>query len=121
MSVRIPGLPLFRHDLHRVGERIADTAIPAQAAAHVVSEEVRGRAKRKSGALAASIRESVVNGAGVVTVDAVYGGVIEGGWRARNIQPQPYVVPGAEAAEPQVGFVFEQANEAAVDLMRSHY
>lgn len=54
-------------------------------------------------------------------VEAVYGGVIEGGWAARNIEPQPYFGPGVEAGEQLIGQVYEEHNDEALRLMELHY
>lgn len=122
MSVRVPGLSRFRADLGRVRADVADTTAPDLEAAGLVAAAISDRAPRRTGRLARSVRfgPRLPSGSEVV-VDAVYGRVIEEGWPARNIAPQPYAAPGAEAAEQGFEAIYEQHTDQAFRHMELRY
>lgn len=112
----------FRADLGRVRDEITDTTGPDAVAAGLVAAAISDRAPRRTGRLARSVRSgSRVPSGSRVVVEEVYGGVIEGGWAARNIEPQPYFFPGITFAEPLLGQVYEEHNDEALRFMELHY
>jgi hypothetical protein len=122
VSTRVPGLSRFRADLARVRRDAADTRGPDVEAAGLVAAAISVRAPRRTGRLARSVRSGARTPTGSqVVVTAVYGGVIEGGWPARNIRPQPYVAPAVEATEPQFLGVYEDHVNQALRNMERHY
>lgn len=112
----------FRADLDRVADEITDTTGPDAVAAGLVAAAISERAPRRTGRLAQSVRSGLASPAGgYVVVEAEYGGVIEGGWPARNITAQPYFDPGITAAEPLLAAVYEEHNDQALRHMELHY
>jgi hypothetical protein len=122
VTVRIPGLARLRADLDRVAADVADTSVPDLEAAELVAIAASQRAPRRTGYLAQSVRPGARQPSGSeVVVAAVYGGVIEGGWPARNIRPQPYLNPAAQAAEATLPAIYENHLDQALRHMELRY
>jgi len=91
-------------DLSDAGRRAGDTVVSA----------ARGRAPRRTGALAASVF-AVADSSGVrVAAGVVWAGPVHWGWPARNIAAQPFLSDAATTTEATwVGF-YADAVVAAV-------
>lgn len=100
--VEVDGLRQLRRSLRRAGEHMTEIKAANKAAADHVSAATKP--PQRSGALAATVRTSGTNTAGIVRVGkkrVPYANPIHWGWPARNIEAQPFVTDAAQATEPQ--------------------
>lgn len=106
-AVRVEGLDELRRELRRVKDSELNDAMKQihQDLAREVIQRAQPNVPVKSGALRASLR-----GAGTVR-DAIgrvgkasvpYAAPIHWGWKARNIEPRPFLTDAAEALERDI-------------------
>lgn len=87
------------HDTaRRAADDLDDLEPVDQAAATIAANRARAIAPKASGYLASTIRADDGN----VVATAPYAGVIEYGWPARNIKPQPYLTQAVAVTEAQL-------------------
>ena len=82
-----------------------------RAGAELVASAARGRAPRRSGSLAGSIRVSGSERAGMVRVGSArvpYAGPIHFGWPRRNIAPQPFLYDTLDARRAAILKIYEE-------------
>jgi hypothetical protein len=84
--------------------------------AQVMQSEARSRVPISSGRLARTLRPSVTRKAARLSAGSgiLYAGVQEYGWRRHNISPQPYIVPGADAAEDDAVRILDREIEREI-------
>jgi phage gpG-like protein len=75
-----------------------------------VAQRAGGRAPKRSGRLASSLRPSHTGSEAVVGSGVVYAGVQHYGWPARNIRAHPFLVPVAEASSTWRPFYVADVN-----------
>jgi len=112
---RLEGADTLRATLAKAAHDLGDLSGPGKRSGAVVVARARSLVPRLSGALQGSIRaeaakQAVDLMAGYASVP--YAGVIEGGWRARNIRPQPYLRPALAESESEVEREYEGELEA---------
>jgi hypothetical protein len=94
-GIEVEGGPQLRRAFAKLEDRADDLRDAHRSAAETVEDEAESIAPRLTGALIDSIRTSVrktgssvlAGGTGLVP----YAGPIHFGWRARNIEPQPFL------------------------------
>jgi hypothetical protein len=96
----IEGEQDVRQALRKVEAELNDLKQANQDASQIVLAAARGRAPRRSGALAASGRATPQDRQASVSFSVPYANPIHWGWRARNIKPQPFAISAAEATQP---------------------
>lgn len=119
-SVFVLGMRDFEREL-----RAADPQFPRElrrrnkASAEIVAEEARSRVPVRSGRLKGSIKSGASSRSAYVKAGTEakvpYALPIEFGWKARNIEPQPFIYPAIEEKNEQV---VEQYGDGIDDLMR---
>lgn len=105
----------FADDLDEVAGAIADHSSADRALSEDLAASIRGAAPVASGYLAGSV-SATEDG---VEVAAVYAGVIDQGWPARNIRAAGYIdsgLDGVDLAQPYV----DHADDA-LDHLRRNY
>lgn len=109
MSFRaeVKGLDDIVQGFDNVGEALRHLDDLDAAAADVVARAAGPRTPRRSGRLAAgnTVRD------GAVVNDTVYAGVIHGGWAARHIRAQPWIVEAGEATVDEWTAVYQDGVE----------
>lgn len=117
-GVAIKGGREFRASAKRAGDDLSDLKEAHAAAAGIVAPVARASAPvGTSGRLAASVRPGATKTASIIRAgkkSVPYAGVQEFGWPARNIEPQPFVVPAAQETESRWVPLFEAALERII-------
>lgn len=116
-GVFVPGLPRFLSALRRFGRDLEDVRDLKADMSRAAAERIAAEAPRRSGRLAGSAVPTPFG----VEVQAPYAGPIQGGWPARNIEPNPFVTRGVAAVLPDVVELAENHVEQATDLLRGTY
>lgn len=105
MEYRVEGARRLRSTLRQAGVRASQMRAVNKAAADIVVGAGRISAPRRTGRLAASVRNAgstpstAIISAGRASVP--YGGPIHWGWPARRIPAQPWLSLAAQATEPR--------------------
>jgi hypothetical protein len=120
-TVRVDGLDRLVSTMRKAGRDLGDLKEANAAAGRIVAASAVGRAPRRSGALAGSIRASrqarraqVVAGRASVP----YAGPIHWGWPARGIGANPFLSDAAQATEATWVPLFLKDVQAAVDKVK---
>jgi hypothetical protein len=120
-TVRVDGLDRLVSTMRKAGRDLGDLKDANAAAGRIVAANAVGRAPRRSGALAGSIRASrqarraqVVAGRASVP----YAGPIHWGWPARGIGAHPFLSDAAQATEATWVPLFLKDVQAAVDKVK---
>lgn len=94
-GIEVEGGQELRRAFRKMGTRAGDLRDAHREAAELVEQRAESIVPRRTGALAGSIKSSVRrSGSSVVaggTALVPYAGPIHFGWRARNIEPQPFL------------------------------
>lgn len=101
-AVEVHGSRELRRSLKAAGDDLGDLKDAHKLTGDYVANAASGRAPRRSGALAGSLRASrIARGVAVKAGSAKvrYAGPIHYGWPAHNIRAQPFVVDAAHATE----------------------
>jgi hypothetical protein len=105
-GVEVEGGPQLRRAFAKLEDRADDLRTAHRNAAETVEREAESLVPRLTGALADSIRtsvrktgSSVLAGRGTVVP---YAGPIHFGWRARNIEPQPFLYDALDKRRAEV-------------------
>lgn len=101
--VRVEGLRELRRRLRRIEGGLQDLKRINKETADYIASAARPRTPHRTGRLAATLRTSGTNRAGVIragTARVPYAAVIHYGWPRRNIEPQPWLVDAAQRTEP---------------------
>lgn len=94
------------------GQRaLADMKSTHAKAAQVIQRAALPGTPRRTGRLAASQKVTAGPTEGMVTSHLVYAPVIHWGWRAHNIDPQPWLSKAAQSSQPQWLNVYEREIE----------
>jgi phage gpG-like protein len=101
VQVKITGVEQVIAQLEHLARETSEMRGAYGEIAQVMQSEARSRVPVASGRLAGTLRPSATRKAARLSAGSGirYAGVQEYGWRRRNIAPQPYLVPGADAAE----------------------
>lgn len=93
--------------------RTANAAVAAN-----VSQAARGRAPRRTGALARStVGRPVTHGASI-SATVVYAGVIHNGWAAHNIAANPYIASTITTTRDRTLMAYQKDAQSALDRVR---
>lgn len=116
--VEVEGMARLRRELRALEGNLDDLKDAHAAAGAIVAAAAAARAPRRSGKLAASVRNSrAAAGAHVIAGSAAvpYAGPIHWGWPARHIEPNPFAADAAQATESQWLPAYEASIRDAVD------
>lgn len=100
--VQVEGLRELRRRLRRIDGGLAQLKTVNKATADYIASAARPGTPHRTGRLAASLRTSGTNRAGVIragTARVPYAGPIHWGWPRRNIAPQPWLIEAAQRTE----------------------
>jgi len=104
VAVRLEGGAKLRRALRDADGALDDLRDLHRRIGLTVQAAAGGIVPRRSGDLAGSIRSSGTKTSAVVRAGYAsipYAGVIEWGWPARSIDPQPYLTEAAQRTEPE--------------------
>jgi hypothetical protein len=108
--------------MRAAGESLEDMSEVNGDVSRLMARQTAQNAPRRSGRLAASVQPratattaTVVSGA---TSGVLYAGVIEGGWRARNIAPSHFTARAVEQVAPAAITAYEDAVDQALDQIK---
>ena len=87
-------------------------------AADLIVSQARARAPKQTGRLAASLRSVKTKGRAVTGSDLIYAPPIHWGWRARNINPNRFLLEAAEDTESQWVAIYDKDVQQALDKVR---
>lgn len=119
-SLKVEGAKDLQRALRKVEGGSADLKATHAAAARIVETAAKPLARRKSGAMANSIRSTGQARQGVVRAGFArvpYAGVQHFGWAARNITPNPFLY---DALDDRSGEVIEEYERQVNDLFQKH-
>jgi hypothetical protein len=118
-AIEVEGAPQLRKAFKKLGGRTKDLSVIHGDIASVVEDRAVELVPHMTGALGDSIRSS--KGATRASVSAggrrlePYAGPIHFGWRARNIEPQPFLY---DALDDRRGEILKRYSEGIGDLVR---
>jgi hypothetical protein len=118
-GVTVEGGPQLRRAFGKAADRAEDMKLLHKGAAEIVGQRAEEIVPRLIGQLADTIRTTArKTGSSVVAGGrrAVYAGPIHFGWRARNIEPQPFLYT---ALDERRGEVHQRYIEGVEDLVRA--
>ena len=105
-GVEVEGGPQLRRAFRKLGDRADDLRDVHRDAAKIVEQEAESLVPVLSGALRDTIRTSRTrSGSGVLAGGrslVPYAGPIHFGWRARNIEPQPFLYDALDKRRDEV-------------------
>lgn len=119
--VEVDGARELRRTLRAAGDDLEDLKAANLAAANIAAGAARGRAPRKTGALAGDIRASGTKTAGIIRAGRKripYAGPIHWGWPARGIEARPYMTEGAQSTESIWVPMYERLIDDALDKVK---
>jgi hypothetical protein len=103
-GIEVEGGPELQRAFVRLGARLEDLAGMYGDIADMVADEARDRAPVLTGALRDSVRSRRARKSASVSIGSglLYGPPIHFGWRARNIEPQPFLYDALEAERDDI-------------------
>lgn len=105
-AIQLEGGPQLRRAFAKMEDRAGDLRDPARDAAETVEQEAESIVPVASGSLRDSIRSSVRRTGSSVLAGGTrlvpYAGPIHFGWRARNIEPQPFLYEALDRRRDEV-------------------
>lgn len=102
-ALQVEGGRELRASLKAAGADLGDLKAAHRAASTLVSAAAAGRAPRRTGTLAASLRPGATQTSALIRGGGArvpYGGPIHWGWPGHNIAPNPFISEAAQATEP---------------------
>lgn len=120
-GIQVEGARELRRTLNAAGHQLDDLTNAHKDAGEIVAYAGRGRAPRKTGRRAGTIRSSgTKTGAVVRAGTAALPGVPPDhwGWEARNISPNPWLAEALEDKTPQVIHLYEDAVERVLETIK---
>jgi phage gpG-like protein len=116
MGVTIQGTETLARTMDEAGDELARlTDSHRQVAALIVRAM---RPPRRTGRLQASIRPVPDQTAAQIEATAPYAAVIEFGWRAHNIRPQPYFVKAISSTSSRWEDIYRQGVQQVLDTVK---
>lgn len=128
-GVQLEGAREFRRALRRTGNDVrADLKSLHQDGARIVERQAEQLVPVRAGTLKGTIRSSTTQTKGVVRAGYArvpYAGPIHFGWRARNIEPQPFLYDAVDERRAEVldaywNQVTRVARRHGLDVRKSH-
>lgn len=119
--VRVDGARQLRATLKAAGVDLADLRAVNARTAQKVSAVAVPRVPRLTGRLSSTVRPGGTRTAAIVRAGGAstpYAAVIEFGWPAHNIEPQPYVTSAASDTQPEWLGYYESEIEKIIGSIR---
>ncbi len=116
--VELVGGDTFARTLRQFGRDIQSLTEAHAAAGAAVADAAAQRARRKSGALAASFGPTVADSGVAIGSPLVYAGVQEHGWARRHITPSRALSSALDASNGRVADIYTAAVAAAAERVR---
>lgn len=118
-SVEVVGLTRLQATMRKAAEDIKNMDRAAGDAGRLVATRGAGRAPRRTGRLAGSVRVlSVRDGGAEVGSGLVYAPVIHNGWPAHHISPQPFLDTALGESRDPVVDMYARDVDAALAKVR---
>ena len=117
-GVEIVGGATFARTLRDFGDQLGHLDGAANTAGGEVVRLVQGRARRKTGALAASFGVTVTDAGAEIGSPLHYAGVQEYGWARHGITPSFALTSSLDDAAPAVENVYTAAVDAALSKVQ---
>jgi hypothetical protein len=117
-GVELIGGDTFARTLAAFGDEVTHLTAAHTAAGAEVARLAGGRARRRTGALAASFGPRVTDAGVVVTSPLRYAGVQEFGWSAHHITPSYALTSALDDAAPTVERIYGDAVDTALGKVR---
>lgn len=118
-AVEVEGAPQLRRAFRKLDDRLDDLSELHQDIGELVADKAGDLVPRVSGRLAGTIRATRSRRAAAVVAGrssvVPYAGPIHFGWRARNIEPQPFLY---DALDDRRGEVLDRYRSGVDDLIR---
>jgi HK97 gp10 family phage protein len=117
VKVQVKGDDVLARTLRSAGRDLQDWAQVNASAAARVAQDAQGRAPRRTGRLAGSIRPSSDKTSGTIVAGGggiAYAKVIEYGSQARNIRAQPYLRPAFQELRDALIGMYDQHMKSAI-------
>lgn len=111
MSIKVRGDDELAAALSRIGDGLGHLDDAARAAGEVLAVDARGRAPKRTGTLAASIRAS----GPVVGTPIRYGAPVHNGVPSRNQRPQPFLTDAVRAQSTELGTIYAADIQRLID------
>jgi hypothetical protein len=118
MAVELVGGAQFARTMATFGRDIQRLTDAHTAAGAEVARLAGGRARRRTGALAASFGPRVTDAGVEVTSPLRYAGVQEFGWAAHHIAPSHALTSSLDDAAPAVERIYTDAVDTALSKVR---
>jgi hypothetical protein len=113
-AYQVTGADTLTRTLHDAADELADLSAANARAGDTVLGAARGRAPKRSGALAGSLFPVATPGGVRIGARVVYAGPVHWGWPARSIAANPFLSEAATGTESTwIGF-YEQAVADAI-------
>lgn len=113
----LKGAATLRRTLRQAGEDLEDLKEANSRAAKVVEGAAHQDVPKVTGKLDSTIRSSGTKTAGIIRAgrkSVPYAGVVQWGWPAHNITPQPFATDAAKRTEPTWGRIYTEAVDTAI-------
>lgn len=117
-TVELVGGEQFARTMHALAAELQNLTTAHQAAGAEVARAAAARARRKTGALAASFGPLVTGGGVTISSPLVYAGVQEFGWSAHGITPSLALTSALDESAPPVESIYFDAVDTAVGQVR---
>ena len=119
MSIKVHGAARFEATTARAARDLRDMREANARVAQYVAQQARGRAPKRSGALARSTTGRAASGnVAQMTATVVYAGVIHNGWPRHHISPQPYLRDTLEATQSSWLSMYERELQSIVNQVK---
>lgn len=119
VSVRIEGTASVEQAYATIREGADDMPGTQAQIGQIVKTRIRTYAPKRTGWLASTITARALPDQMVITVAAVYAGVIEWGWRARGIPGQHYANRGIYASQGAIVGFYASGLQTVVDTAQA--
>lgn len=122
-ALQVEGLPQLRRAFRQLEAGLEDLKDANQAVATLVATGSAGRAPRRTGTLAGSVRGNRAAATARVMAGgarAPYAGPVHWGWPARHLEAQPFIADTAVATEPVWLAMYARDVDQAVAAATAH-
>lgn len=115
VSVRVRGDAELAAALTAIGGGLGHLEAGAARAAEILAADARGRAPKRTGTLAASIRGRAQGSAATVGTPVRYGRPVHSGVPSRNQRPQPFLAEAVKAQDSAILAAYAKDAQALID------
>jgi hypothetical protein len=113
-AYKVSGADELERTMRQAGDDLGDLSAAAKRAGDTVVGAARGRAPRRSGALAASLFPLVTAAGVTVQAGVAWAGPVHWGWPARHIAANPFLSEAATRTEDTWVGYFADERDAAI-------